>query len=297
MHPYAELALADLESARAETLPLYEQLAPEQWRRRIPAGEWTVRMLGAHVLSDRWPLEVLAPLVGHPERVPPTYGDRDPNEGNAWLQALDAALAPARILERAQGERATLRALMKQVTGDEPARVLYREFPTGYHDRMHRFDLERALEIECPVLAPAPAARPFFDRFKRNATLIYTLHQADFARLDEVANTGQTYREELMALAGGELYRQLCAWLGRPADLPPCPPTAGIDELIRRIEIWTDEARSVLAALDEATLRRREGQHSIAELLYQLLRQDQAQRECFRAINRRHTWARLAGLM
>jgi hypothetical protein len=284
-HPYARLALRDLDEARSASLALYGSLAPSDWRRLIPMGEWDVRMLAAHTLSDRWALATLIEVLGREVNSVVLSGVLGTRQSNRLLQESDRHLAPEEILERAHRQRALLRELLGAVQTDDSAHALYLKMPCGYHDRLHRYDLLRALEGGITRVVPRPEREQVFRSAASQCEWLGLLHAMDETRLGERAPSGASWHDELELLRSSTVVEMLRS---RSLSAAFISGVAG-DDRILHVHQTFEEQMVLLAGLPL--------QESEWELeLSRRLGEQERRLRSFAAIGRPQAWARSTGL-
>ncbi len=203
--------------ARGGLIEALDRLAPEDFSRRVPYGDRTVHDVLAHVAAADhvWALAAQGLLKGESDVRQP-------------LSPAEAVEARRRAIERGRATPvAELRAEMDQrrklLLGLyellEP-RHLAMKLPAfgeahnsvreriwrGYHDRLHRADIERAMRMvwHPPKLSFDPRLDPAIEALATDETS-YVIHSIDPVMWErQVRGLNWTYRQLLMHIATGD---------------------------------------------------------------------------------------------
>lgn len=214
-------AAQDMRIARAQLMETLDGLAERDWERCVPYGSRTVRDVLAHVAgADHvWALAAQGLLKGEADVRAP-------------LAAEEAAAARTRAIERGRSlpvhelrkEMDRRRSLLLGLFELLEKRHLAVRLPTfgdahnsvreriwlGYHDRLHRADIERALRITWrpPALTFAPDVQSAVDALSPAETL-YVINSVDPAYWERPApGLDWTYRQLLAHIATGDWVMQ-----------------------------------------------------------------------------------------
>jgi uncharacterized damage-inducible protein DinB len=210
-------AAQDMRIARDQLVEALDGLADRDWARYVPYGSRTVHDVLAHLAgADHvWALAAQGLLKGEADARPP-------------LTAQEAAAARTRAIERGRalpprelrGEMERRRNLLLGLYELLEKRHLAMRLPTfgdahnsvreriwlGYHDRLHRADIERALRMTWrpPGLTFPQAARPAAAALSPDETL-YVINSVDPSYWERPARgLGWTYRQLLAHIATGD---------------------------------------------------------------------------------------------
>jgi hypothetical protein len=243
--------------ARDGLIETLERLEPGDFARGVPYGERTVHDVLAHVAAADhvWALAAQGLLKGE-------------SDSRAPLSPVEAAEARRRAIERGRSTpvdelRSEMDQRRKLLLGLyellEP-RHLAMALPTfgeahnsvreriwlGYHDRMHRGDIERARRMvwHAPKLAFEPRIRPAVEALAPDETL-YVVHSIDPVMWERhVRGSDWTYRQLLMHIATGDwvFQRHLRHVIetGKAAEWPDV--AAGNAERLKEREFSNDRA-------------------------------------------------------
>jgi uncharacterized damage-inducible protein DinB len=203
--------------ARDGLIEALDRLAPDDFARAVPYGNRTVDDVLAHVsAADHvWALAAQGLLKGE-------------SDGRAPLSPSEAADARRRAIERGRATPvADLRAemdqrrklllglyelleprhlAMKLTTFGEAHNSVRERIWLGYHDRLHRADIDRALRIvwHAPQLSFDPRIAPAVEALSPDETL-YVVHSIDPVMWErQVRGLNWTYRQLLMHIATGD---------------------------------------------------------------------------------------------
>lgn len=203
--------------ARGQLMETLDSLAERDWARCVPYGSRTVHDVLAHVAAADhvWALAARGLLKGEADAKPP-------------LTAQEAADARTRAIERGRSltvqqlreEMERRRSLLLGLYELLEKRHLATRLPTfgdahnavreriwlGYHDRLHRADIERALRTTWrpPVLTFSPDVQSAVDALSPAETL-YVINSVDPAYWERPApGLDWTYRQLLAHIATGD---------------------------------------------------------------------------------------------
>jgi uncharacterized damage-inducible protein DinB len=217
MEAYVHDAVLDMRLARDGLIETLDRLSPDDFARRVPYGDRTVHDVLAHVASADhvWALAAQGLLKGESDHRPPL----SPAEAaEARRNAIENKRAtPPEDLRAEMDQRRKLLLGLYELL--EP-RHLAMTLPTfgethnsvreriwlGYHDRMHRADIERALRLvwHPPKLTFLPEIRPAVDALSTDETL-YVIHSIDPVMWERnVRGSDWTYRQLLAHIATGD---------------------------------------------------------------------------------------------
>lgn len=161
--PTAQHAVVDLQHAHRELLRIVDSLAPEQWDRGVPYGEWTIKDLIAHLVGDLSPSGAGLIYAGvlNEQFIADTsrfFDIRGRNqsiveERKSWtredLRQMLFEAHDARIEMTLRLDERHVEILQYPVPmGPEYELKVEDWLWYGYHDRQHTDDIRRALEID-----------------------------------------------------------------------------------------------------------------------------------------------------
>jgi DinB family protein len=214
---YVHDAVLDMRLARDGLIEALDRLSPDDYARRVPYRDRTVHDVLAHVAAADhvWALAAQGLLKGESDARPP-------------LSPAEAAAARRRAIER--GRASTVAALrdemdqrrnlllglyellerrhlaMKLATFGEAHNSVRERIWLGYHDRLHRADIDRAMRMvwHPPKLAFAPEVRPAVDALSPDETL-YVVFNIDPVMWERpVRGLDWTHRQLLAHIATGD---------------------------------------------------------------------------------------------
>ncbi len=210
-------ASQDMRIARGQLIATLDGVADGDWARYVPYGSRTVHDVLAHLAAADhvWALEAQGLLKGEADARSP-------------LTALEAAAARTRAIERGRtqivaelrDEMDRRRNLLLGLYELLERRHLSMRLPTfgdahnsvreriwlGYHDRLHRADIERALRTAWrpPELMFSPDVKGAADALSTDETL-YVINNVDPAYWERPARgLDWTYRQLLAHIATGD---------------------------------------------------------------------------------------------
>ena len=254
---YVHDAVLDMRLARDGLIEALERLAPEDFTRGVPYGDRTVHDVLAHVAAADhvWALAAQGLLKGE-------------SDGRQPLSPGQAADARRRAIERGRTTPvAELRAEMDQrrklllglyelleprhlammlPTFGEAHNSVRERIWLGYHDRLHRADIDRAMRMvwHPPKLTFEPRIEPAVEALSPDETL-YVVNSIDPVMWERHARGYDwTYRQLLMHIATGDwvLQRHLRHVIeyGAAAEWPDVD--AGNAERLKEREFSNDRA-------------------------------------------------------
>lgn len=294
MHLFANFLLEDLETARNELTSSSEKLNAEQWKRKIPGGEHDVHALANHILSDSQRLAILAPIVDIDDLFPnPINEDR---YSCVWKNER-ATLSPENIFAKGRYERNKLRTLLTLIRDHKQARKLCESnFQTGWHERMHLFDLQQALAVDHEYVPIPQGSKNITDRLIDLLDVIDFLYDIDFGKIDDIAQTNQTYRQEIKLLAQGKFVDTVHRWLSISDHMPRLKGNADKLQQVHHIHALRNDIIAHIRSLSSEQLARMIDGKPLAKRLQKLSLDFQTKMFLFKKINLRDSWAREARL-
>jgi uncharacterized damage-inducible protein DinB len=214
---YVHDAVLDMRLARDGLIEAFERLQPDDFARRVPYGDRTVHDVLAHVAAADhvWALAAQGLLKGESDSRPPLSPSgaeearrRAIERGRATSVAeLRAEMDQRRKLLLGLYELLEPRHLaMKLPTFGEMHNSVRERIWLGYHDRLHRADVERALRTSWhpPKLAFDPRVQPAVDALGTAETL-YVIYSVDPVMWERsVRGRDWTYRQLLAHIATGD---------------------------------------------------------------------------------------------
>lgn len=293
MHLFAKLLLDYLEKSRKELLYCFEHLTPQQWRNKIYGEDKIVYELASHILSDSERLSVLAPIVGISELFPkPTIKD----QYVCFWTAEKVTLSPENILAKSRYERNKLRTLFTLVRDKKQAKELYESnFQTGWHERIHLFDLQEAVLSTEKQSVIQPGSQIALE-FIKTVNVLPFLYDIDEDCLDEVGKTNQTYRNELKFLASNHFITRIHKHLQLQDHLPVLKGNPTHMQYLRHIHSLHNDMVSHLKNCDVQILQEITDGKPLNKRLMKVARDFWEKAIIFKKINLRDSWARETGL-
>ena len=294
MHLFAKLLLEDLESARNQFVASFEKLTLDQWKRKIPGGEHNVYDLANHALSDTQRLAILASVVGMHDLFPnPTKEHR---YSCVWKNER-VTLSPQNIIAKSKYERNKLRTHLTFIRDHKLARKLYESnFQTGWHERMHVFDLQQAFADKHQYIAIAQDAETTIERLIEQLNVIFLLYDIDDSKIDEIAQTNQTYRQEIKQLTQGRFVDAIHRWLGISDHMPRLKGNVDIAQQTHHIHSLCNDMIAHTRSLNTEQLATMIDGKPFMKRLQRIVLDFQTKIFLFKKISLRDSWAQKASL-
>ncbi len=294
MHLFAQLLLNDLEESRNELVRLFKQMTPEQWKNKIPENNKTVHELASHILSDSQRLAIFAPIVGMDELFPKanTSGQYD----CVWSEEK-ITLSPENILAGSAYERNKLSTLLTFVKDKKQAEALYEsDFQTGWHERMHFFDLQQALAAGHEYVPILQDSKDITEQLIKQLDVMAILYGVAKGQIDEISQTNKTYRQEIKMLSHGKFIDAIHRWLDISDHTPRLKGSADIMQQIHHIHGLRNDMITHISTLQSEQLEALIDGKSLVKRLQKIVLDFQAKMRLFKKINLRDSWARKTGL-
>jgi hypothetical protein len=210
-------AATDMRIARDQLLETLEGLSDADWQRCVPYGSRTVHDVLAHLAAADhvWALAAQGLLKGEAEVRPPLTREAASAARDRSIER-GRSLPPPALRDEMERRRNLLLGLfellekrhlsMKLPTFGEQHNSVRERIWLGYHDRMHRADIERAMTMAWhpPRLAFSAELRPAVDALSPDETL-YVVFSIDPVYWERTVRGFEwTYRELLAHIATGD---------------------------------------------------------------------------------------------
>jgi uncharacterized damage-inducible protein DinB len=257
MEAFVHDAVLDMRLARDGLLEALDRLSPEDFARGVPYGERTVHYVLAHVAAADhvWALAAQGLIKGESDGRPP-LSPAEAAEARRKAIARGRATSVADLRAEMDQRRKLLLGLyelleprhlaMKLPTFGEAQNSVRERIWLGYHDRLHRADIERAQRMvwHAPKLAFMGEILPAVEALSPDETL-YVVHSIDPTMWERnVRGFDWTYRQLLMHIATGDWVFQMhlrhVIETGTVADWPHVD--AGNAERLKQREFSNDRA-------------------------------------------------------
>ncbi len=291
--PTAQHAAVDLQHAHRELLRVVDALAPEEWDRGVPYGDWTIKDLIAHLVGDLSPsgpgliyAGVLnEQFIADTSRFFDVRGRNQSvvDERRRWthedlrqvlFEAHDARIEMTLRLDERHEEILAYAVPM----GPEYDLTVEDWLWFGYHDRQHTDDIRRAMAIDW-----APRSLEFLPEIEEKLRgfvrsqegFLRAVYSVDEDGWDDPAHgggDGWTYKGVLAHLASNE--ERLQVRIGSAAGKSAQSEIDAVND----VDAWNHEKVSALAGETPSQLVDlfREGRNGTLEVLAALERPDLA---------------------